>query len=186
MKTAKIKRSRKKRDFFLLEHVDVRVSVTHDKLVGYRQKGIPLKTTKTILDEFNHDKTRRITDEKCHFLNFAQREFLIRQILKEKEKIISKFSPYFNIKTSDIRDLLKNVTDFYQDPKKKDRLEKLRKRKGVTYFLPEPNDKTILAECCHLKGSERKDITLLTDDGHFTEFSREIKNDFDIEIDAIL
>lgn len=186
MKTAKIKRGRKKDDFFLMEHVDVRVSRAHDKVAGYRQKGIQVKITKTILDEFNHDKTRKIVDEKCHFLNFAQREFMINQILNKKKEIISRFGQYFVINAEDIRNLLESVTDFYSDPAKEGKLEELRKRKGVKHVLPEPNDRIILAECCFLKNTENKDMILLTDDGHFTEFSQEIKNSFSIAIDAIL
>jgi hypothetical protein len=78
------------------------------------------------------------------------------------------------------------VASVVQDPGKKERLEELKRKKRAAYLLPEPNDIKILAECCYLKDSENKRMVFLTDDAHFTEFSQEIKNSLDIEVDAIL
>ncbi len=185
MKTAKIKRGRRKRDLFLLENIDSRITIAHDKISNYRQKGVQTKMTKTILNEFDRNKIRTIVDEKCYFLNYAQRMHVINQILKKKKEIISRFEPHFDIAPDDTREMLGNVIAFYTNPDIKQKLEEIKKRKRSRHTLPSPNDRIILAECCFIKKLKKKKIILLTDDAHFTAFSSEIKKKFNIEIDSI-
>ncbi len=185
MKTAKIKRGRRKRGLFLLENVDSRIAITHEKISSYRQRGIQTKMTKTILNEFDENKVRKIVDEKCYFLNFAQRMHIIKQILKKKKEIISRFGSCFNIGPDDIKEMLESITAFYMSPDIKQKLEEVKERKRSRYLLPSPNDMTILAECCFIKNLKRERTILLTDDAHFTAFSYEIKKRFDIGIDPI-
>ncbi len=183
MKTAKIKTGRGK-DYFFLENIDSRIPSSHKKISDYRQKRIETGLTTTILNEFTPDKIRRIVDEKCWSFNFAKRMHIINQINIKKREIIEKFSLH-DINTNEIKELLQDVSNFYTNPARKQALEDLSRRKGRKFLLPGPNDRTILAECCHLQ-KNYKQIILVTDDGDFTNFGEEIKKVFGVIIDRIV
>ena len=185
MKSAKIKKSRKKKDMFHLENVDTRIYTAHNKFSHYRQQGIEVKTTTTILKEFDQNKIRKIVDEKFHFFNFAQRMHIIKQIWKKRSEIISKISPPINADTRDVREIFEEVKKFYSEPDKEQKLIEISNQKKRRNTLPETNDMIILSECHFTKKTRKIKVILLTNDSDFTEFCAEIKSRFDIEIDPI-
>jgi hypothetical protein len=185
MKSAKVKRSRKNNDYFSLENLDSRVGTAHAKVSKYRQKGIRVSCTMTILNEFNHNTIRKAVDSKCYSLNYAMKDFIIRNVLKKRDEIISKLSPCFDVKFENIKDLHRDAESFYSDPDKKEKLHTLMEKKKISNILPGRHDIIIIAECNFISKSENKSVILLTNDGHFTEFSDEIKNKFNIDIDPI-
>ena len=171
---------------FLLENLDTRIYTAHEKVSSYRQRGVQTKITKTVMDESGENKIRKIVDERCGFLNYAQRAHIINQVLEKRKEIISRFGPHFNISIGEIREACEKITAFYMAPEIKSGLEEIMKRKGSRYLLPSPNDVKLLAECCFIRNSENKKVILLTDDSHFTGFSSRIKKEFDIEIDSVV
>lgn len=185
MKTARIKKSRSKRDMFSLENVDSRVTSAHERFSSCRQRGIETRTTKTALREFNKRAVRRIIDQRCGFLNFAHRAHIIGQVLKKRKDVLSKLLPHISFTESELAGVIKEVTDFYSEPDKKEKLEELSRKKRRKSLLPEPNDIRILSECILLKRKESRNITLLTDDGDFTHFTKEIKERFGVGIDRV-
>lgn len=182
MKTARIK---SRNGPFLLESTDSRISQTHEKVSSYRQKGVQTVITKTVLSEFGSDKVRRIVDEKCHFLNYAQRAFVIHKVLKKRDEILLRFASR-DIPREELKEFFEKVMVFYKDPKKGLILEELSRKKGRGDILPEYGDRIILSECCWLKDKEKKEIIFITDDGDFIEFAKDIQNTFGVRVESIL
>lgn len=172
-----------KRNSIKLNLWDSRIEAAHSKISYYRQNQIDIRITKTIENEFSNALVRvmyEIAENKG--LNRAQSTFLFHKIHSRKNNIISKLNPIFvNHNTS----VFKQVEDFYTNLSNiNDRLEQLRKEKGRKDILPEVVDRKLLAEAVILKNNNR-DVTILTDDSDFTEFTKEIKDTFEIKIEPI-
>ncbi len=182
MKAARIKKGG---GIFSLESMDSRVSAAHEKVSGYRQKGIPVRITGTVIEESGNRKIWMIIDRKCGFLNYDQKRLLINQIISRRNEIFSKLAPHYEISLGQIKGAYDSILSFYTSPETKGMLEKIQERKESKYLLPSPNDMNLLAECIHIKESENKRVILLTDDSHFTEFSQEIRERFGIEIESL-
>jgi len=167
MKTARIKKGGK--DFFL-ENMDSRISIAHEKVSGYRQKGVPVKITGTVLKESEFSKIRMVVQKKYGFLIYLQRKLLLDQILSKRMEIISRIEPHFEINEDDIRETYKSIVSFYASPDIRKELEEIKKKKESAYLMPSESDIRLLAECCFIRDKESKEVILITDDSHFTEF----------------
>jgi len=183
MKAARIKKGGR---ILPLEHTDSRISSAHEKVSAYRQKGIPVKITGTVMAESGNAKIRIIADKKFGSMNYDQRRFLVNQIITKRDEILSRLKPHYEASPEQIKRLYDDVLSFYTGVETRVNLEKIQERKESKYLLPSPNDMRLLAECAHIKESEGKNVILLTDDSHFTEFSQEIKERFGIEIEALV
>lgn len=166
-----------------LNHWDSRIEAAHEKISNYRQKQIDIRITKTVENEFSN-ALLRVLDEfsGTRDLRPVQKLFLSNKVSSRRLNIISKLKP---IDVNYDQRIFKNVEDFYVKlSKTDDRLERIRIEKGRKDILPEDGDRRLLMEAIVLKNSG-KDMTILTSDSDFLEFTREIFDTFRIKIESI-
>jgi hypothetical protein len=182
MKTAKINRGSGR---FLLDNIDSRISIAHNKISSYRQQGIEIAVIKAVAEEFTERKAREIIDGKCQSLKYSQRMHIINQVLEKRSEILQKFGQYTPAEKVEMSLLQNEVSAFYSSAENRPVLEEIMKRKQSRHLMPSPNDIKLLAGCCAAKRDGFARVILLSDDSHFTGFSPKIMEKFGVEIEGL-
>lgn len=155
----------------------------NDKVSAFVSKCNEIWLTDTIENEARNVLSKAVNnlfDKKFGEGNQA----LLRSVIitQAKQRLTQLFidSNCKDIENIDISAISSFYNDLYSTSEGMRKLEELKIKKRVNYWMPETNDIIILAEAVELLKEDL--LCLISGDGHFIEFKDEIFSDFELEI----